>query len=55
LRNIEKVVLELKNNQKDDIFLGNEFQLKKYCPLWLKNYRNEKVGKFISDFILREV
>jgi len=30
-------------------------QLKKYCPLWLKNYRNEKVGKFISDFILREV
>jgi len=30
-------------------------QLKKYCPLWLKNYRNEKVGKFISDFELREV
>ena len=30
-------------------------QLKKYCPLWLKNYRNEKVGKFISDFKLREV
>ena len=30
-------------------------QLKKYCPLWMKNYRNEKVGKFISDFKLREV
>jgi len=30
-------------------------QLKKYCPLWIKNYRNEKVGKFISDFELREV
>ncbi len=30
-------------------------QLKKYCPLWIKNYRNEKVGKFISDFKLREV
>ncbi|MCJ7789664.1 MAG: asparaginase [Candidatus Atribacteria bacterium] len=30
-------------------------QLKKYCPLWMKNYRNGKVGKFISDFELREV
>jgi len=30
-------------------------KLKKYCPLWMKNYRNEKVGKFISDFKLREV
>jgi len=30
-------------------------QLKKYCPLWMKNYRNEKVGKFISDFKLREI
>jgi len=30
-------------------------KLKKYCPLWVKNYRNEKVGKFISDFKLREV
>lgn len=30
-------------------------QLKKYYPLWMKNYRNEKIGKFISDFKLREV
>ena len=30
-------------------------QLKKYCPLWVKNYRNEKVGTLISDFKLREV
>jgi len=30
-------------------------QLKKYCSLWMKNYRNEKVGKFISDFKLREI
>ena len=30
-------------------------QLKKYCPLWMKNYRNERVGKFVSDFELREV
>jgi len=30
-------------------------KLKKYYPLWMKNYRNEKVGKFISDFKLREV
>lgn len=30
-------------------------KLKKHCPLWMKNYRNEKVGKFISDFELREV
>lgn len=29
-------------------------KLKKYCPLWMKNYRNEKVCKFISDFELRE-
>jgi L-asparaginase II len=27
-------------------------QLEKYCPLWVKNYRNEKVGSFISDFKL---
>lgn len=30
-------------------------QLKKHCPLWMKNYLNEKVCKFISDFELREV
>ena len=30
-------------------------QLKKYRPLWMKNYLNEKVCKFISDFELREV
>jgi len=30
-------------------------QLEKYCPSWVKNYRNEKVGTFISDFKLREV
>jgi len=30
-------------------------QLKKYCPLDLKNCRNEIVGKFVSDFTLREV
>ncbi len=30
-------------------------QLKKYCPSWVKNYRNEIVGEFISDFKLREV
>jgi len=29
-------------------------QLKKYCPLWVKNYRNEKVGSFISDFELKK-
>ena len=27
-------------------------QLKKHCPLWMKNYRNERVGKFVSDFEL---
>jgi len=30
-------------------------QLEKHCPSWVKNYRNEKVGTFISDFKLREV
>ena len=30
-------------------------QLKKHCPLWMKNYLNGKVCKFISDFELREV
>jgi len=30
-------------------------QLKQYCPSWVKNYRNEKVGKFISDFKLKEI
>ena len=30
-------------------------QLEKYCSSWVKNYRNEKVGTFISDFKLREV
>jgi len=25
------------------------------CPLWVKNYGSEKVGKLISDFKLREV
>lgn len=29
-------------------------QLEKYCSSWVKNYRNEKVGKFISDFKIRE-
>ena len=27
-------------------------QLEKYCPSCVKNYRNEKVGSFISDFKL---
>jgi len=34
---------------------GKLNKLKKHCPLWMKNYRNEKVGKFVSDFELKEV
>ena len=30
-------------------------QFKKYCPLDVKNYRDEIVGEFVSDFTLREV
>ena len=30
-------------------------QLEKHYPLWVKNYRNEKVGKFIPDFELRKI
>ena len=30
-------------------------QFKKYCPLDVKNCRDEIVGEFVSDFTLREV
>jgi len=30
-------------------------KLKKYRPLYIKNYHKEKVGQFISDFKLKEV
>jgi L-asparaginase II len=30
-------------------------QLEKHYPLWMKNCHNERVGKFVSDFELREV